>query len=63
MEDESLTTINNLQFQVTELKMQLKQQSTFSSNIGSIFGHYLWKATQIPAVVDIMVLQKVSMKV
>lgn len=59
MENESLTTIKKLQFQVTELKIQLKQQSTFSSNIGSTFGYYLWKATQIPTVVD-MVLREVS---
>jgi hypothetical protein len=59
MENESLATINKLQFQIAELKMQLKQQSTFCSNIGSTFGYYLWKATQMPAIVD-MVLQKVT---
>lgn len=58
MENESIATINKLQFQIAELKMQLKQQSNFSSNIGSAFSYHLWKATQIPAIVD-MVLQKV----
>lgn len=58
-ENELLITINKLQCQITELSLQLKQQSAFSSIIGSIFGSYLWSATQLPAVAD-MVLQKVK---
>lgn len=59
LDNESLTTINNLQCQITKLNLQLKQQSTFNSIIGSTFGYYLWKATKIPSVIDI-VLQKVK---
>jgi len=60
LENESVTIINDLKCQVTELKQQLKQQTTFSSIIGSTFGFYIWKATQVPVIVDI-VLQKVIM--
>lgn len=59
LENESLNTINRLQCQITELNLQLKQQSAFSSIIGSTFGSYLWQATQIPTVAG-MILQKVK---
>jgi len=58
LENESLSTINKLQLEVTKLNLLLKQQSSFSSIIGSTLCYYLWKATQIPSVVD-MVLQEV----
>lgn len=58
LENESDTTIKKLHCQIKELNLQLKQQSSLNSIIGSTFGYYLWSATQIHAVVD-MVLQKV----
>lgn len=54
LESESQATINKLQSQVVELNLQLKQQLTYSSIIGSVFGSYLWKATSIPGVVDLV---------
>lgn len=62
LENESHTTIYNLQCQIKELNAQLKQQSTLNFIIGSTFGNYLWKATQVPAVID-MVLQRVRVTV
>lgn len=57
-ENDSQTTINQLKCQITELNLQLEEQSKFSSIIGSTLGFYLWKATQKPAIIDI-VLQEV----
>ncbi|XP_060854647.1 uncharacterized protein LOC132932342 [Rhopalosiphum padi] len=57
LENESATTINQLQLEVTKLNWQLKQLSSFSSIIGSTLCYYLWKATQISSVID-MILQK-----
>ncbi|XP_025208184.1 uncharacterized protein LOC112603701, partial [Melanaphis sacchari] len=57
LEKKSATTINKLQLEVTKLNLQLKQQSSFSSIVGSTLCYYLWKTTQISSVVD-MVLQK-----
>lgn len=62
LENESLTTINQLQCQITELNLQLEQQSSFNSIIGSTFGFYLWEATQEPSVVDI-ILQNVILPI
>lgn len=59
LENKSLTTINQLQSQITKLNLQLQQQSAFSFNIGYTFGFHLWEATQIPSVVD-KVLQIVN---
>lgn len=61
LENESITTINKLKWQVAELKLQLKQQSKYSSIIGTTFGCYLWKAAQVPVVVD-MILQEVIVR-
>lgn len=57
LESESQATINKLQSKVVELNLQLKQQSTYSSMIGSIFGLNLWKATTMPDVVDLVLEQ------
>lgn len=59
LENKSFTTINQLQCQITQLNLQLKQQSAFSFIIGYTFGFHLWEATQIPSVVD-TILQKVN---
>lgn len=61
MENESATTINKLQLEVAKLNFQLKQQSSFSSLIGSTLCYYLWKATNISSVID-LILQKVIIK-
>lgn len=58
LKNESHTTINKLQLEVIKLKLRLKNQSRFSSIVGSTFCYYLWKATQISSVVD-MVLEEV----
>ncbi|XP_022172857.1 uncharacterized protein LOC111035520 isoform X2 [Myzus persicae] len=60
LENESLTTINKLQLEVTKLNLQLKQQTSFSSIIGLTFCYSLSKATQVPSAID-MVLQEDNM--
>ncbi|CAH1725158.1 unnamed protein product [Aphis gossypii] len=57
LENESTSTINKLQLEVAKLNFQLKQQSSFSSFIGSTLCYYLWKATEISSVID-LILQK-----
>lgn len=62
LKNESATTINELQLEVAKLNFQLKQQSSFSSLIGSTLCYYLWKATEISSVID-LILQKVIIKI
>jgi len=62
LENESASTINKLQLEVAKLNFQLKQQSSFSSFIGSTLCYYLWKATEISSVID-LILQKVIIKI
>lgn len=58
LENEPVITINELQCQISEFQFQFQQLNFFNSILGSTFCYYLWEATQIPIVID-MVLQGV----
>lgn len=51
--------IGRLEIQMTKLRSQLKYQAQFCSKAGSLLGYFLWKATQMPDVINI-VLQQVN---
>lgn len=50
-------TIGRLEIQTMKLQSQLKQQSQFCSKAGYILGYCLWKATQIPDVINIILIK------
>jgi len=50
-------TIGRLEIQAMKLQSQLKQQSQFCSKAGYILGYCLWKATQIPDVINIILVK------
>lgn len=55
-------TIGRQEIQMMKLRSQLKHQAQFCSKTGSLLGYCLWKATQIPDIVYVM-LREVKNKI
>jgi len=55
-------TIGRLEIQTMKLQSQLKQQSQFCTKTGYILGYCLWKASQIPDVINIILIKVNGLK-
>lgn len=53
--------IGRLETKTTKLQSQLKNQAAFSTKIGAILGHYLWKITEDPDIVNIILQQVINL--